>query len=560
MPASEPGAPESLHRSRWWLPLAAGLLHAALFALAFPPFGLWPAALISPVPLIWAALLPRPSRWFRSPALLVTAGVLPLHLYEHHWIIDVSGFGFFPMAVILALFSGLFVWCLSRASRRFPRLPLTLTVPVIWIGVEILRGEIVATGYGWLLLAHPLIDAPLLPRPASLIGTYGVSFLVALGCGAAADIIRKRPRRMRSAIAGVGAIVAVYIATILTAPSPADPAARMRVAVVQTNLPQDNKLEWTPEQREADFERFDALTRQAAAGSPDLIVWPETMFPGYFLDPLHIADQRGHVDVVPFNDYTPRLLDLQRELKIPMLVGALGADNLRVGGEPKRVLFDAMYNSAFLIQDGRIASTRYDKMELTPFGETFPVVWRWPWLQQKLMDFAAHGMTFELSSGRSPVVFRLALDGGKREATIGTPICFEATKPGLCRRLDRAAGNGPRALINLTNDGWFGSFDPGRWQHLQIARWRALELNVPVVRAANTGVSASIDANGGVVAEGVGVNQFARADGVLTTDILLGGAPTIYARSGDVLGWSSFVGACVLLAATLVGVRKKEPA
>jgi len=133
---------------------------------------------------------------------------------------------------------------------------------------------------------------------------------------------------------------------------------------------------------------------------------------------------------------------------------------------------------------------------------------------------------------------------------IATPICFEATKPALCRWLVRQAGSAPHILINLTNDGWFGAFDAARWQHMQISRWRAVELDTPVVRAANTGVSAAIDARGRVLKAGVdGMDRRTQVDGVLTTDILLDGSPTIYARSGDVLGWSSLVATGLLLIA-----------
>src|SRR5205085_2291523 len=118
----------------------------------------------------------------------------------------------------------------------------------------------------------------------------------------------------------------------------------------------------------------------------------------------------------------------------------------------------------------------------------------------------------------------------------------EATKPGLCRRLISGEGDQPRVIVNLTNDGWFGWFNPGRWQHLQIARWRAVELGVPVVRAANTGVSAAIDGRGRLMKAGIEGNpRAARMDGVLIADVAPGIGATIYTHLGDVFGWSVLV-------------------
>src|SRR5205814_4698027 len=130
----------------------------------------------------------------------------------------------------------------------------------------------------------------------------------------------------------------------------------------------------------------------------------------------------------------------------------------------------------------------------------------------------------------------------KPDVIVATPICFEATKPGLCRRLVSREPDQPRVIVNLTNDGWFGWFDPGRWQHLQIARWRAVELGVPVVRAANTGVSAAIDARGCLMKAGVEVAPgAARSDGFLIADVTRGAGATIHTRLGDVFGWSGLV-------------------
>ncbi len=572
MPASKPevpgqagGDPVRTHRGASFLvPFLAGLAHALLLGAAFAPVGIWPAALVSPLPLIWAV-----TRCGRSPARLaafVGLGMLPLHLYEYHWVFDVAALGYVPLAVIICGLCSLFIWAAARIRRRFPNLPLTWLVPILWTGVEVFRGEVFFTGYPWLLLGHPLIDAPWLAQPAGVVGAYGVSFLCALGTGIIADWLWNN--RPCAALAGAAVLAVVYAGSWALRPK-FGAAPTIRIAVVQTNIPQDNKNEWTSQQRFDDFLRFEELTRRAAAGKPDLIVWPETMFPGSALDPAAVAEQRAAVAnlgaepaITLFND---RLCALQAELKVPLMVGAIGVDKLRITRDThgtRHAAYDSLYNSVFLLRDGAVQPMRYDKIVLTPFGEVMPYIQHWPWLQRQLMALAAGGLTFDLSAGQIPRVFRLTVRRPEADLSVAvaTPICFEATKSAVCRSLVGECGSTPCILLNLTNDGWFGTFDPARWQHMQIARWRAVELNTPIVRAANTGVSTAIDARGQVLKRGVdGSDKATQVDGVLTTDIPLGGARTIYSRTGDVLGWCSLAATGLMLAATFKG-RTKESA
>lgn len=573
MPASSGTA--LLGGVRAWLPsFVAGLLFSALTAAAFPPVGLWGFVFLAPMPLIWAGVRGGRAGSDRlrdrvGLPVSVALGALPLWAYEQVWVSQVSGAGYVPMILILAGFAGLLAWLIAGARRWMPALPLSLTVPVAWTGVEFLRGDFFFGGFPWLLLAHPTIDAPLLPTTAALLGTYFTSFLIAALCGAAADVMFQRPRRIRPALFGVAGVGACVLAAQLTRPAPAPGGGEFRIAVVQTNIPQDNKMEWAVEQRIRDFARFVELTRQAAAASPppDLIVWPETMFPGEVLDPPSVEaqrrarlaesyrDERGEEQELRVGDFADALVQFQRDLGIPMLVGAMATTNLRFerGPEGKGYfpVHDARYNSVFLVEAGEVRPERYDKIELTPFGEEMPYISHWPWLERQLLAVGARGMAFDLDRGTGPTAFEIRrADGGS--ARVVTPICFEATRAAHCRRLV----NGGRAdlMINLTNDGWFGWFDPARWQHLQIARWRCVELGVPMVRAANTGISAHIDARGRIVRIGVeGGGPPTRTDGVLVTSVSPGRGATIFATVGGVFGWSAFAGAVLLAAGSLRG-------
>lgn len=573
MPGSEPARARDPGRG---LAIALGLAHGILMALAFPPFGLWGMVFVAPVPLAAAGVMGRRWGWFdrgrgrwgrwrgAGTLGLVSLGVLPLWAYECQWVLEISTAGYWPMVVVLASFAGAFVWVASEAARRAV-MPLALSLPMAWTAIEVFRGEVACTGFAWLLLGHPLIDAPVLFRSAGALGTYFVSFAAAMPTGLALGLVRARPvsggavreRELAAAAVVIGAAV-VAVRSGSPAPGKSEP---LRAAVVQTNVPQSNKLAWTPSDRLREMATVERLTRQAAAARPALIVWPETMFPGTTLEPEAVAVERAErleyeVDrslapegFIPTTEFHDRLMALQREVGVPIVVGALGVRGLRFEERAGRlgVSFDAKHNSVYVVDGGAVVGRRYDKLELTPFGEMMPYVRMWPWLQRHVLAVAAGGMPFDLSEGAGPV----ALDVPRAGVRLATPICFEVTRARLCRRLVREArrGEGGVVLANLTNDGWFGGFDPARQQHLQAARWRCAELGVPMVRAANTGRSAFVDASGRVLG-GLGP---ARAEGVVVGELMGARGETMYSRIGDVFGWACVVGAGVLV---VVGRRK----
>src|SRR5262245_38634800 len=369
MPRSDPQSTEQVPRLRLWLtPSLGGLVHSGLMLLASPPVSFWPAAIVAIWPLVWAGLRPHGRFW--RDALMTAAGTLPVWAVTQRWAIDVAGPGYVPMIMILAAFAGAFVAVLGACRRRLPRVPMTLVVPVLWTGIEFFRGEIFFDGYPWGFACHPLIDALWLAAPAAVAGVYGVSLLLALIGGVAADVLWLRPRRVgRAAIGGVVVAAGVLAGNILT-PRPDSSAPHIRIAALQTNVPQSNKISWTPAQELKDWERFTALQREfmATAPKPDLIVWPETMLPGVTLEPaaLRELEDKG----VYFKLQTPQgekpleatffageVLALQRESGVPMLVGEEAVIGLNVVDTGKGLRFDRdrRYNSVYLLAEGRIA-------------------------------------------------------------------------------------------------------------------------------------------------------------------------------------------------------------
>jgi len=564
----------------WWKHLLAGLLYGVLVAAAFPPASAWPLTLFSLAPLVWSAFHPGRRPWIS--ALMVALGSLPLWIFQERWLLDVTEIGYPLLALYLCLYPGVFVWLTSFVSRRLERagfeIPAALIVPILWVGLEFLRGEIGLTGYAWFLVAHPLIEIPILAAPAALLGTYFVSFLVASLSGALADATGWTP-----APRGIGGLAASLVVvcwgiTGLIGLAPIGTGPDIRIGLVQTNIPQDNKMKWTLEQRERDLEEFCRLTRDAASQrpAPDLICWPETMFPGYalnsdFRDDLlrvgrELKAELGKGDLAMVR----RLEELQREIGVPLLVGAQSVEGFRiVPGVDGRTItdFDDRYNSAYIVENGSVRAERYDKIELTPFGEVIPYLWRWKSLQAMIERLGAGGMKFDLTPGKHAASLPLDLKssgttapkpGEPTRATglkinLVTPICFEATKARLCRDLVLAAREQqpgrPIVIVNMSNDGWFSSWSGRREQHLQAARWRSVELGLPMVRAVNTGISCFIDARGNVRRTGFeGRELRVRSEGVLVdlTRLPSPSRSTLYVRIGEVFGWG-MLGAAALL-------------
>lgn len=554
-------------RPRLCTALLAGA-HAVLTILAFPPIGLWWLAFLIPAPLIIIAMkTPTP----RHSALVVWVVTIPMWLFEQRWLVDVTIVGYPLLALYLSLFAALFVWLgalsfgAGRGRRPQPSAArVLLAAPLTWTAVEMLRGAVLFHGYPWFLAAHPTIEFTALASVASILGAYGVGFLVAMVGAALA--LAATAQGLKKAAASLGVATVVIFAGALAgalATASIESVGSVRVAAIQTNVPQSNKIGWSIEQRLADFARFVELTREAAAASPapDLIIWPETMFPGVALDEASLRAERaaqlrfstssGPVLSTYFAD---ELAALQQSIGIPLLVGAIAYDDLSFGVDEQGNLdieSDARFNSAFVIAGGRALDSRYDKIHLTPFGEVMPYISWSERLENLLLSIGAAGMTFDLEAGER--ASRLTIPGaaGQRGALhVAAPICFEVTMPAVCRRLT-FDGSRRRAglLVNLTNDGWFGRFVGGRRQHLQVARWRSVELATPMVRAANTGVSAAIDARGRLIAAGPsGRQRTVDVDGVMPVSIdLPSDSPTIYARLGDILGWASLIGVVPLI-------------
>ncbi len=559
------------------LQAALCLASTLLFALIWPPFGWWWLAFIAIAPLTIAVLQPTPltkTAWRTFCLAFFTQW--PAWIFVEWWLVQLTPPGMVGLALYCTFYTALYAVMIRAIGRaHLPKaLPMTVLVPLVWTACEFLRTSVVLGGYPWYHLGVPLAGAAdgsgIWAQSASLFGTTWLSTLAAAGSGVVVDWWRAgRPaapanarRTALIATACVMLVLGVHVlfgsvvgrGTLTQGPT---------ILAVQTNLSTSNKIRWEQNEQLRDVTTFlqmsaEGFTEASRAGTPpDLVVWPETMVPGFGLEPATIATLLAG-PYYPGAIYADALASLHHRLGVPLLVGSSVYLGLRVNEPDDRWLWDRHHNSAYLVT-GEPPYPRYDKLKLTPYGEEMPLVSRWDWLEEQMLAFGAPGMTFDLDAGERIVRFNVPYGAGQH-ARIVTPICFEDTVGWLCRDLCYERGRKVADLmVNLSNDGWFGWSDTGREHHLLHARLRSIELAVPMLRCANTGLSVLIDDRGRVVTWLPGpANK--PAPGQSTIAGTLRAVPqctdrvTLYGRFGDVWAWIALLATGIM---TVVAVRHR---
>ena len=332
---------------------------------------------------------------------------------------------------------------------------------LIWSGLEWLRGHILS-GFPWNLAGSAFALSDAMNQLSALLGAYGLSLVVVFAGALTALLGEPEAKRRRLALPGLFAIlVAVWLGGTLRlelAPAPDTEVTAVQLRIVQPNVAQSVK--WLSDKRTEIVARHLALSAAPSARPLDLVIWPEAAMPFVIdEDPAVLA-------------YVMR--DLPRGTAL--ITGAPRRDHDSAGQS-------RVWNSLQAVTaDGRLVAT-YDKHHLVPFGEYVP-------LRSLLnLDKITHG-SLDFSEGPGPRT--LALDG---LPPVAPTICYEAIFPDGV-----VASGGPRPawLLNLTNDGWFG-ITSGPYQHLASAKLRAVEQGLPLIRAANTGISAVIDPYGRII-------------------------------------------------------------
>lgn len=529
-----PRAVLAIMRLTGWRRLGLAWLAGALGALAMPPFGILPALAVSLAVAVWlqdGAASERTALRRFGPCFLVgwawgfgylTAGLWWL---GQAFLVEADEFLWaLPLGVIGLPFGlGLFYGAgFGTAGLLWVRGPARIAALAVGIGAaEWLRGHLF-TGFPWNTLGMALAQNLWLMQAAAVIGLYGLTLLAALVCAAPATLATGASRLGRFGPVAAALLVlvgmALYGAGRLGTADPAVPGVRLRL--VQPNLPQDAKFR--PENRADIVDRYIELSqRPVRAGEPEPthIVWPESAFP--FLiqrDPDALAKVAAGLGPGQH-----------------LITGAARAEE-PLPGERLRY-----FNAVMVIgPDGRISDT-YDKVHLVPFGEYLPAPLDAALRALGLRQFVAIPGGF--SAGALAAQRILAVPG---LPPVAATICYEAIFPHAILPAGHAAPSSepPGLILNVTNDAWFGD-TPGPRQHLAQARLRAVEEGLPLVRDANTGISAIIDPHGRIVAQ-TPLDEETWLDADLPAR-LEGG--TLYSRFGDA-AFALMLAACLGAAVT----------
>jgi apolipoprotein N-acyltransferase len=479
---------------------AAAVLSAGLLELPFPLAGPLPPwrsvfAWIGLVPLLWAILCPansersRPLR--RSFFIAYLCGVL-WYLGNCYWIRDtMRHYGDLPVFVpellllgfslVLGIYFGLFGLCVMLVRQAGGSVRLALAAaPVLWVALELAASRV--TSVPWDQLGYSQVDNALINQLAPWTGVYGISFLiVAVNALIAGGLTFKNSKlRWSWGVSGVLLMSAGSAGTFL---SPPRPAVTATAVLVQPNLDVNADNDWAApgewDRHTAEFARLAGeQCKTYIAGIPqtnapkgeivcppysthaDLVVWPEAP------SPFFEEDTR----------FQKAMIDLARKVQAPLIIGGLAADY----SPDQNGWLD--HNAAIVVGPGGDRVGRYDKIHLVPFGEYIPF--------QNLLFFA-HKLTGRVSRftpGEERKVFRL---NGHR---YGVFICYEAVFADEVRQF---AQLGAQVLVNISDDGWYGDTS-APWQHLNMARMRAIENRRWLLRCTNNGVTAAIDPYGRV--------------------------------------------------------------
>jgi apolipoprotein N-acyltransferase len=459
-----------------WKRAAIALFAGVLSALAMAPFNAWPVLLLTFPVAVWLIDGAGAGRFRGAPAAAIAGWwfglgyfVPGLYWIGYAFLVDAPTFGWLlPFAIVglpayLALFPALgfalarLLW--TSDSWRVISLAACLTL------TEWLRNHAL-TGFPWNAFGYALTEPLAMAQTASLIGIWGMTFLAVAIFASPAVLIdgvsRGRRPWIAPALAFVALLAMALFGVVRLNMHPTAMLANVKLRIMQPNLQQDVKFNYSAKAEV--MKRYLTLSDRASGPQStgvrdvNILIWPESAFP-FFL--TREADAMAQIaDLLPKGTV--------------LVTGSVRAPDTPPGTRVTRA-----YNSIYVIDhDGNVLSV-YDKLHLVPFGEFLPF--------QDLLEKIGLEQLTRVQGGFIPGTIRRTLEipGAPRALPL---ICYEIIFPGdIINRDDR-----PGWIVNLTNDGWFG-ISTGPYQHLQQARSRAIEQGLPIVRAANTGISAVID-------------------------------------------------------------------
>lgn len=495
-----------------WKRAGIALLAGIVSSLSMAPFNAWPVLFVTFPIVVWLIDGSAAGKMRGIPAAAMAGWwfgfgyfVPGLYWIGYAFLVDADTFAWLLPAAIgglpayLALFTAAgfalarLLW--TRDATRVLTLAASLTIG------EWLRGHVL-TGFPWNSFGYALTEPLALAQTASLIGLWGMTFLAVAIFASPAVLIDGRSRTARPWLPAALSVALLAVmggyGMVRLSRTPTQLVTGVKLRIMQPNLAQDVRFNYAAKAEV--MKKYIALSDRATGpdssgvGDASILIWPESAFP-FFLS--REPDAMAQIAALLPKGTT-------------LVTGAVRPPNQPPGTRVTRA-----YNSIFVIDDEGSIVSAYDKLHLVPFGEYLP-------FQEFAEKIGLQQLTKQVG-GFIPGTRRRSLEipGAPRMLPL---ICYEAVFPGdITSRDDR-----PGWIVNLTNDGWFG-ISTGPYQHLQQTRMRAVEEGLPVVRAANTGISAVIDPVGRIIAKlDLGV------EGVLDARLPAAIKPTVFARVGDI--------------------------
>ena len=511
------------------LAVASGLL----LALSFPKFDLGFAAWIAFIPLLYAIEGQTSRRlfayaWIQGFACYV-ASIYWIVITLHNFAGVPLVLAVLPMlllAAVLALYTGIAFWAAEFITARLG-LPIVLTLPVVWTAVEWIRTYF-PIGFPWNLLGYAAYQNLKLIQFAEFTGVYGISALIIFFNAVVYVVLFRRDEPRVQAI-GLGVLSTLLVSAWVFGTirindlGKATPVGSLKIAMVQGDIPQS--IKWDPNFLSSSFNIYEDQTERAAKMGAGLIVWPEAAA-AFFFQP----EDRYPAVFAKDEEYRAKLLALAAQTHDAILFGApaLGVEDNRVG----------FYNRAYLVNgEGKVAGW-YDKIRLVPFGEYVPL----RSLFGGLVNRVVKGFG-DMFPGHVQTIFDF------KGARLGVLICYESIFPDLARG---AVKRGADILLNITNDAWYGE-SSAPYQLLAMAAMRSVETKTPMVRVANTGISAVILPDGQITDR---TPLFKRGTEIET--VSWRPVTTVYVLVGDIFAIACLVLTVAGLAAALFYRRPRQ--
>jgi apolipoprotein N-acyltransferase len=489
------------------------LISGILLVLGFPPFDFFPLAWIALIPLLYTI-------WEKKTKASFFLGTLTGFVCftgTTYWIFNsVYFYGDIPaifsllIVFVLCLYLGLYLGVFSMLFTylsRHSKFPALFIAPVLWVTLEFVR-TYALTGFPWSVLGYTQYTFLPVIQIADITGVYGVSFLIVAVNGAIFDVVAYWPNRLARmplvdrwpmAVGLVALALCLLLSTLygVWRLKTGDEGSRLRASVIQGNFEQEKK--WDINFKREIIDTYKQLTREASSLDPDIIAWPESSVPFVF----------GQEESL-----TKEIVEFQKTMNNHLLFGSMMVKGV------KGSTYELANSVILMSPEGDVVSV-YDKIHLVPYGEYVPLRKIFPFIGKLVVAIG------DFKRGKHFTVMETPT------ARISSPICYEIIFPGMVRKFVK---NGANLLVTVTNDAWFGR-SSAPYQHFSMAVLRAVENRVPVIRAANTGISGFIDARGKIKGKS---EIFVKA--VLTDDLFIGSFDrSFYTKYGDL-----FVFFCIM--------------